>query len=668
MSPRAVDIEDILSVRFPHDPAVSPDGTRVIFALGRLDYESNEIRSALWIVPAGGGPALQFTAGEGRDAKPMWSPDGRQIAFLSTRGGKRLGRKKAAAQLWVIPASGGEARQLTFFRHGAAQPAWSPDGTALTFVSRGNLERPEQREDEELIVREIRRAKYKFDGSGFLDGPAHVWTVTADGVTPPAQITEGEYDYEFPVWLNDHEIVCVASRAADADLTLIRDLWAVDIRTREMRQLTQHSGPCVSPARSPDGRWIAFIGHDLHAATATNMGVFITPAAGGPVTNLTAGFDRSVGAAVGSDVRIAPLVPSIAWTGEGDAILFPATDAGQTHLYAVRLTDRNVRQLTSGEEVVNDFDAAGGATVVQRIGPASFDELWLVNDDRSTQLTRVNDGLASQVVMRAPERFSYTGVDGWPMEGWVLTPPGFDSSRRYPAVLRIHGGPHAAFGDACSHHGQVLAARGYVVVSTNPRGSQGYGEAFTRAVLGDWGGKDAQDILLGLDAVIARGFVDPGRVAVTGGSYGGFMTNWMITHTTRFRCAVTEVCVSNLHNFYGTSDIGASWGEFEWGANPWDDPQTLLAHSPIAFVRNVQTPVLITANEDDHRCPVEQSEQFFMALKKLGKEAVFLRFQGESHMMSSSGRPKQRIERLKRLLEWYATHLQESIPAVLATR
>ncbi|HEU4798053.1 MAG TPA: S9 family peptidase [bacterium] len=668
MSPRAVEIEDILSVRFPHDPAVSPDGSRVVFALGRLDYESNEIRSALWIVSADGGPALQFTTGEGRDAKPVWSPDGRQIAFLSTRGGKRLGRKKAAPQLWVIPASGGEARQLTFFRHGAAQPAWSPDGTALTFVSRGNLERPEQREDEELIVREIRRAKYKFDGSGFLDGPAHIWTVPADGGAPPAQMTDGEYDHEFPTWLSDHEIVCVTSHAVDADLSLIRDLWAFDTRTREMRQLTQHSGPCVSPAKSPDGRWIAFIGHDLHAATATNMGVFITPAAGGPVTNLTAGFDRSVGNAVGSDVRIAPLVPSIVWTREGDAILFPASDGGQTHLYEVRLTDRSVRQITFGEEVVTDFDTAGGATVVQRIGPASFDELWKVDNDRSTQLTRVNDGLASQVAMSTPESFSYDGADGWPMEGWVLTPPGFDSSRRYPAVLRIHGGPHAAFGDACSHHAQVLAARGYVVVSTNPRGSQGYGEAFTKAVLGGWGGKDAQDILLGLDAVIARGFVDPGRVAVTGGSYGGFMTNWMITHTTRFRCAVTEVCVSNLHNFYGTSDIGASWGEFEWGATPWDDPQTLLAHSPISFVRNVQTPVLITANEDDHRCPVEQSEQFFMALKKLGKEAVFVRFQGESHMMSSSGRPKQRIERLKRLLEWYATHLQESIRAVATTR
>ncbi|MGH2436288.1 MAG: S9 family peptidase [bacterium] len=668
MSPRAVEVEDILSVRFPHDPAVSPDGTRVIFALAHLDYEPNEIRSALWLVQAAGGPARQFTTSEGRDAKPVWSPDGRHIAFLSTRGGKRMGRKKAAPQLWVLPASGGEAKQLTFFKHGVAQPAWSPDGITLAFVSRGSIEKPEQREDEEIVVREIRRASYKFDGSGFLDGPAHVWTAPSDGAALPLKMTEGEFDHEFPLWLNDHEIVSVTNRAADADLSLIRDLWAVDTRTRKIRQLTQHSGPCAAPARSPDGKWIAFAGHDLHAATATNMGIYVTPAAGGPVTNLTSGLDRSVGNAVGSDLRIAPLVPTVCWRPDGEAILFQATDAGQTHLCEVRLADKSTRQLTSGVEVVTDFDTAGGTTVVQRIGPASFDELWVVGTDRSTQLTRVNDELASQVQLQTPERFSYAGADGWPMEGWVLTPPGFDPSRRYPAILRIHGGPHAAFGEAASHNAQVLAAKGYVVVTTNPRGSQGYGEAFTRAVVSDWGGKDAQDILLGLDAAIARGFIDPDRVAVTGGSYGGFMTNWMITHTTRFRCAVTEVCVSNLHNFYGTSDIGATWGELEWGANPWDDPQTLLAHSPIASVRNVQTPVLITANEEDHRCPVEQSEQFFIALKKLGKEAVFLRFLGESHMMSSSGRPKPRIERLKRLNEWYAAHLQESIPAVAATR
>jgi dipeptidyl aminopeptidase/acylaminoacyl peptidase len=258
---------------------------------------------------------------------------------------------------------------------------------------------------------------------------------------------------------------------------------------------------------------------------------------------------------------------------------------------------------------------------------------------------------------REPEYFTYEGADGWPMDGWVLTPPAYDPARKYPAILRIHGGPHAAYGDVFNHYVQALAARGYVVIWTNPRGSQGYGETFTQAVVEDWGGKDSQDTLLGLDHVIARGFIDPRRVAVTGGSYGGFMTNWLITHTDRFCCAVTEVCVSNLFSFYGTSDIGATWGELEWGANPWDDPETLLEDSPVWYAKNVTTPVLITANEDDHRCPIEQSEQFFIALRKLGKEAIFLRFQGESHMMSSVGRPKPRIERLKHLVDWFDRYL-----------
>ncbi|MDR7520793.1 MAG: S9 family peptidase [Armatimonadota bacterium] len=666
MSPRPIEIEDLLAVRFPHDPTVSPDGTRVVFALGRLDVESNEIRSALWMVPTGGGPPSPFTGEEARDTKPTWSPDGRRIAFLSTRGGRRLGRRKSAPQLWVMPAGGGEAVQRTFFRHGVAQPAWSPDGRTLAFASRGGLEQIEQREDEEVVVREIRRAKFKFDGFGWVERPAHIWIVSPEAGTP-VRLTDGEFDHEFPVWLNDHEIVCVANRTPAADLSLVRGLWAVDVRTREMRQLTQHGGPCLSPAPSPDGRWIAFIGHDLHAGTATNMAVYVVPSAGGPVTNLTERFDRSVGNAVGSDLRLAPLVPRLAWDGDG-AILFLATDAGQTHLYRVRPEERTVRQVSAGSEVIADFHVGGGTTVVQRIGPASFDELWVATDGHLRPLTGVNDGLTREVALGSPERFPYTGADGWPMEGWILTPPGFDPSRRYPAVLRIHGGPHAAFGEACSHYAQLLAARGYVVIMTNPRGSQGYGETFTRAVVGDWGGKDAEDILRGLEAVLARGFVDPGRVAVTGGSYGGFMTNWLITHTPRFRCAVSEVCVSNLHNFYGTSDIGATWGEAEWGATPWDDPQTLLARSPLTFVRNVQTPVLLTANEDDHRCPVEQSEQFFIALKKLGKEAVFLRFPGESHTMSSTGRPRARLERLKRLLEWYALYLQEARSAVPAGR
>jgi dipeptidyl aminopeptidase/acylaminoacyl peptidase len=493
---------------------------------------------------------------------------------------------------------------------------------------------------------------------GFLEGYAHVWIVSRDG-GDPARLTEGDFDHDAPAWLpNGREIVFVANRTPEADFSFVRDVWVQDVPTRALRQLTQHTGPAASPVPSPDGRTIAFVGHDFHAKSATNNGIWIVPATGGQAVNLTAGFDRSVGNAVGSDARLVPMFPAPAWTPDGGAVIFFATDRGRTHLYRVGVADRTVQQLTAGAEVVADLTAAAGLVVYQRMSPASLDEFWLLpasGDPR--RLAAFNDALLAQFDVREPQHFTYTGADGWPMDGWLLTPPGFDPKKRYPAILRIHGGPHAAYGDTFNHYVEVLAGRGYVVVWTNPRGSQGYGEAFTRAVVTDWGGRDSQDILLGLDHAIAQGFIDPDRVAVTGGSYGGFMTNWLVTHTPRFRCAISEVSVSNLHAFFGTSDIGATWGEVEWDATPWDTPERLLAHSPVMYAKNVTTPVLITANEADHRCPVEQSEQFYMALRKLGKEAVFLRFLGESHTMGSNGRPRPRIERLRRLTAWFDRYL-----------
>ncbi|MDR7419220.1 MAG: S9 family peptidase [Armatimonadota bacterium] len=662
MTRRPVQLTDLLRITFPHDPALSPDGSRLVFALARLDHDANEWRGHLWMVATDGGTPAPFTADEARDTSPVWSPDGRWIAFLSNRGGKRRGYKKPATQLWVMPADGGEARQLTFFRAGVSEPAWSPDSKTLAFVSRGTLDRPETGEDEPLVVREITRVKYKFDGIGFLEGYAHVWTVALDA-GDPTWLTDGEFDHETPVWLpGGREVVFVANRTPGADLSFVRDLWAVNVETRALRQLTRHTGPAVAPVVSPDGRWVAFAGHDFHAKSATNTGVSVVSTTGGDVVNLTAGFDRSVGNAVSSDARVVPMLPALAWTPDSRAITFYATDRGSTHLYRVALADREVRQLTYGHEVVADLTGAAGVLAYQRMTPTSLDELWLVPPQgMPRRLVAVNDALLAELEITQPQHFSYVGADGWPMDGWFLTPPGFDPSKRYPAILRIHGGPHAAYGDTWNHYVDLLAAHGYVVVWTNPRGSGGYGEAFTKAVLEDWGGKDGEDILLGLDQVIARGFIDPARVAVTGGSYGGFMTNTLIGRTARFRCAVTEVCVSNLHSFYGTSDIGATWGEVEWGGNPWDDPDRLLKHSPIMNVARVTTPVLVTANEADHRCPVEQSEQFYIALRKLGKEAVFLRFQDESHTMGSNGRPKPRIERLKRLLGWFDKYLQPAV-------
>jgi len=662
MNRRPIEIDDLLKIRFPHNAAISPDGGHVVFALARLDHDANEFCGHLWMAPVSGGEPRPFTADEARDTNPVWSPDGRWIAFLSNRGGRRRGRKRAAMQLWVIPSDGGEARQLTFFKAGVSQPAWSPDGRTLAFVSRGASGEVETGDaDEEVIVREVTRPKYKFDAMGFLEGYAHVWTVPLGG-GDPSRITDGDYDHDSPAWLpGGREIVFLANRTPEADLSFVRDVWAADVQTRALRQLTHNSGPCVSPVPSPDGRYVAFVGHDFHAKSATNFGVWIVPVEGGEAVNLTAGLDRSVGNAVGSDVRLTPMFPVPAWTQDSSAIIFLSTTGGRTHLYCVEVADRAVRQLTDGDEVVADLTAAAGQVVYQRIGPASLDELWLLPESgEPRRLAGFNDDLLAGLDLGEPRPFSYPGADGWPMEGWLLTPPGFDPGKKYPAILRIHGGPHAAYGYAFNHYVALLAARGYVVVWTNPRGSQGYGEAFTRAVVTDWGGKDSEDILRGIDHAITLGFIDAGRVAVTGGSYGGFMTNWLIGHTHRFRCAITEVCVSNLISFYGTSDIGATWAELEWGATPWDDPGKLLRESPLMYAKNVTTPVLIIANEADHRCPVEQSEQFYMALRKMGKEAAFLRFLGESHQMSSNGRPKPRIERLKRLLAWFDKYLSQA--------
>ncbi len=666
MNKRPMEIEDLLRIRFPQHAALSPDGTRVVFALAHLDHDANEIRGALWLVPSAGGSPTPFTADEARDTSPKWSPDGRWIAFLSNRSGKRRGAKPAPMQLWVIPADGGEARQLTTFKAGVTQFAWSSDGRTLALVTRGNLSALEHAgDDDEIIVREITRPKYKFDGMGFFDGFAHLWTIPAAG-GPPIQLTTGDFDHESPAWVpGSEEIIVLANRSAQSDLSLARDLWAVHAHTHALRQLTQKSGPCTSPAVSPDGRWIAFVGHDDPPGPGRNEAIWVVPTEGGRPITLFEAFDHSVGNAVGSDVRLVPAVPTIRWTADGTALIFHASTAGRTHLYRVGVQEKMVRQLTQGDEVIADVTAAGRTIVYQRISPTTLDELWTLDaNGQSRRVAGFNDDLLAEVEVRQPERFAYKGADGWPMEGWILTPPGFDRTKKYPAILRIHGGPHAAYGEALAHYPQVLAARGYVIVFTNPRGSQGYGEEFTRAVVTEWGTKDSHDILRGLDHAIAEGFIDPSRTAVTGGSYGGFMTNWLITQTNRFRCAVTEVCISNLLSFYGTGDIGATWGELEWGATPWDDPTTLLEHSPLSYVKNVTTPVLIIANEQDHRCPIEQSEQFFIALRKLGKDATFLRFQGESHTMGSNGRPKHRVERLRRLVAWFDRYLQPAgLPA-----
>ncbi|HEV8354241.1 MAG TPA: S9 family peptidase [bacterium] len=670
MSTRKITIEDLLSIKWIGDPQLSPDGARVAYVLTVADREANTYRSHLWIVPMAGGPTTalgageprQFTWGEHRDSSPRWSPDGRWIAFLSDRGAKSDPGVKKPKQLFVIPADGGEAQMLVGGGYAPADPAWSPDGGTIAFVGRPEGSKPDS------DVKVITRVRYKNDGEGFWDGRyKHVFIVPTSGGTP-RQLTAGDFDHLDPAWSPDgRAIAFAANRTAEGEFTNIADIWAVDAAGDNLRQLTSSKGPAATPAWSPDGEWIAYFGHDNAAMGATNTGLWLVPAAGGVATNLTAGYDRSLVHHVISDMRAHPKVGGPRWSADSRRIFFLVAEGATNQIAVIDRAGGPVRTLTSGRYEIFGYaiDGAGTGGVIAASDPSHPGDLWAarlgetgtLEDQR--RLTTVNKSLLGEIQLSLPERFEYDGVDGWPIEGWVMRPAEFREGERYPTILQIHGGPHGAYGEAFFHEFQVLAAEGFAIVFVNPRGSQGYGQRFTAATQHDWGGKDFEDLMRGLDAALARyAFLDPDRLGVAGGSYGGFMTNWVVGHSDRFKAAVTMRSISNHLSQWGTSDLAFMKGFWEFPGDPWENPTWYWEHSPLAYVEKITTPLLILHSEEDLRCPIPEAEQLFAALKKLQREVTFVRFPGESHDLSRNGKPAHRLERLRWIVRWMSDHLR----------
>jgi dipeptidyl aminopeptidase/acylaminoacyl peptidase len=349
------------------------------------------------------------------------------------------------------------------------------------------------------------------------------------------------------------------------------------------------------------------------------------------------------------------------WSEDGRGVFSLASDSGATHVYRIDLETKTVEKRTEGERRIAGFQVLDGERFVVLSGDASYPfELALVDAAQECQLTTHNaDFLAEVELAPAMEFRSHNPVDGKEIQGWVLHPPGFDEAKetKYPLVVQIHGGPHAMYGQAMFHEMQLMAAHGYVVLFTNPRGSSGYGEEFTSCTRGTWGESDMPDVMAALDTLVAKGYVDEQRMGVTGGSYGGYLTNWIIGHTDRFRAAATQRCVSDVVSFYGTSDIGFTFGEYEFDGTPWDQYERLRHHSPITYVESMKTPLLIIHSEQDLRCPIEQGEQLFIALKRLGRETTFVRIPDESHNLSRNGTPSRRLARLHHLLTWFDQQL-----------
>jgi dipeptidyl aminopeptidase/acylaminoacyl peptidase len=645
--------QDLTRIRTASDPQIAPDGRRVAFVVTTLSTERDEYLSNIWLARTDGGELRRFTAGPGRDTKPRWSPDGTRLAFVSAR------QADQKPQLYVMPADGGEPLCLTDLANGVDDLVWSPDSTRVAFTTRvGGWQEPVDEAQRRLSkpARVITAMKYKFNGEGFVyDRRRHLFVVSVDGDEQPRQLTDGDWDDSDPTWAPDgRSLVFTSARHADRDDDNAVDLWRVSVDGGEPKRLTDTAGPLGAPSFSPDGTRLAYLGNRYLNQAGRNTQVFILPAAGGKPQCLTADLDRTCTAFFES---LRPI-----WSPDGGALFVVVEDRGSIHVYRLDASAQAPpTRIGGGERHVTGVSLSpDGAqlayTATDVVSPA---EVWLCNADGTGErpLTDLNLAWKQEVALSTPQRLRYTR-DGFDLDCWVIKPHGFISGQRYPALLNIHGGPHLSYGHHFFDEFQVYAGAGYVVIYTNPRGSQGYGEAFTRAVLGDWGGGDYLDCMAGLDTALSQcDFIDAERLGVMGGSYGGFLTSWTIGHTQRFKAACSERAVNNTYTLFGTSDIGHSFSEMESGYLPWENMQWYIEHSPLTYAKDMETPLLIIHSENDLRCLMEQAEQLFIALKKQRKDVRFVRFPDENHELSRSGRPRHRMERFGYILDWFNQYL-----------
>ena len=647
-------------------PAVSPDGSQVAYVVTRIDYKANKYRSQVWLASVDAKQAPRpLTAGEKRDGNPSWSPDGTWLAFTSGRS-----EKKGETTLHVMPiGSSGEIRTIATMPDGIGSVRWSPDMKQIAFSSRTQDDRYSKDDESWMSPRKIETFFTRLNGEDFVfDRPQHIYIVPSDGTAAPRNITPGEHEHSGPSWLADSSgVATTGALHATWDDDLANDIHIVKL-DGTITTMTDQKGVYYAPSVSPDGTRIAFIGSDDPLTSPQNDHVGVLEIKTKKREWISRKLDRTFSPSSGS---VAPV-----WIDDNMLIAY-AEDRGTAHVVQLDATGKTApKWLTTGRRIVKSFHASrnsGGGTIAFVASSVNqVTELSVITKSGERQLSEVGTTLIAQTSPQTWEHFTVpcgSTYSGGPAEidTWIMKPKNFDLSKKYPMLLNVHGGPHTQYGETYFDEAQMQAAAGFVVVMSNPRGSSGREQAWGQAILGrkhpvapgtGWGDADVKDVLAVLDGALAKyPFIDGKRVGMLGGSYGGYMATMLAgCHSDRFKAICSERAVNNMLSEEWTSDIGTVF-RVEHGPNHLEDEAEYVRMSPIRHVRNIDVPMLIIHSENDLRCPINQAEELFMALRLLKKDVTFYRFPGETHELSRSGSPLHRVQRAEIILDFFTAKL-----------
>lgn len=635
--PKRLSLEMSMEMETVSDPQISQDSRRIVYTRGWVNKMTDSRESSLWIMNADGTRNRLLTHGE----SAVWSPDGARVAYLAKG-------EPAGTQVWVrYMDAEGASTQITRVSDTPGNLAWSPDGRQLAFTAfvpdknRWTVKLPDAPKGAKWTEapRVVDRLAYRRDRTGFVEpGATHIFVVPAEGGSP-RQVTRGSFNHGAPQWTPDGRSLMLSSLLEDDAEYIWREseIYAVDVASGATRQLTRRRGPDYAPVVSPNGRHIAYLGYDSTDATYRDAELYVMNIDGSNPRMLTGGLER------------APSNP--VWAPNGREILFDVESEGTYNLHAATL-DGRVRPVTRGTHELRASSISRGGVIAGVLSdpynPGDVVRLSLGNASPQ-RLTRANEDVLAGVELGKLEEIWYTMPDGFRIQGWIIKPPRFDPAKKYPMQLHIHGGPHSMYGVRFNYAFQEHAANDYVVLYTNPRGSTGHGSAFGNAIKNAYPGKDYDDLMAGVDMVLAKGYVDPQNMFVTGCSGGGVLTAWIVGHADRFRAASSNCPVTNWLSFVGTTD-GPSWyRNFE--KLPWEDPSEHLRRSPLMYVGNVKTPTMLMTGVGDLRTPIAQTEEFYQALKLRKVPTAMIRFNDEWH--GTSSKPSNFMRTQLYLRSWF---------------